>query len=104
MVGTMEEARIPGYFKNKGILITGSTGFLGKSKHAACLSCLAERTNGNFGSCCMHCAHLHLIFLCLVLPRCSTGGEDTEGPAGRQEDLPPGASAGRGIGQETGGD
>ncbi|CAN6203827.1 unnamed protein product [Urochloa humidicola] len=31
MVGTMEEAtRIPGYFKNKGILITGSTGFLGK--------------------------------------------------------------------------
>ncbi|KAG2633584.1 fatty acyl-CoA reductase 1-like [Panicum virgatum] len=26
----MEEARIPGYFKNKGILITGSTGFLGK--------------------------------------------------------------------------
>ncbi|WVZ63142.1 hypothetical protein U9M48_012801 [Paspalum notatum var. saurae] len=30
MVGTMEETRIPGYFKNKGILITGSTGFLGK--------------------------------------------------------------------------
>ncbi|RCV10739.1 hypothetical protein SETIT_2G132800v2 [Setaria italica] len=31
MVGTMEEATgIPGYFKNKGILITGSTGFLGK--------------------------------------------------------------------------
>lgn len=26
----MEETRIPGYFKNKGILITGSTGFLGK--------------------------------------------------------------------------
>jgi len=43
----MEEARIPGYFKNKGILITGSTGFLGKSKHAACLSaCLAEPRNG----------------------------------------------------------
>jgi len=42
----MEEARIPGYFKNKGILITGSTGFLGKSKHAACLSCLAERRDG----------------------------------------------------------
>ncbi|KAJ1288990.1 hypothetical protein BS78_02G131400 [Paspalum vaginatum] len=30
MVGTMEETSIPGYFKNKGILITGSTGFLGK--------------------------------------------------------------------------
>ncbi|XP_066393937.1 fatty acyl-CoA reductase 1-like [Miscanthus floridulus] len=31
MVGTMEEtSRIPGYFKNKGILITGATGFLGK--------------------------------------------------------------------------
>ncbi|KAF8647962.1 hypothetical protein HU200_065162 [Digitaria exilis] len=30
MVGTMEETRIPGYFKNKGILVTGSTGFLGK--------------------------------------------------------------------------
>lgn len=30
----MEEATgIPGYFKNKGVLITGSTGFLGKSKH-----------------------------------------------------------------------
>nr|CAB3456552.1 unnamed protein product [Digitaria exilis] len=26
----MEETRIPGYFKNKGILVTGSTGFLGK--------------------------------------------------------------------------
>ncbi|KAK3132632.1 hypothetical protein QOZ80_6AG0525390 [Eleusine coracana subsp. coracana] len=31
MVGTMEEgSRIAGYFKNKSILITGSTGFLGK--------------------------------------------------------------------------
>jgi fatty acyl-CoA reductase len=30
MVGTMDEARIIEYFKNKSILITGSTGFLGK--------------------------------------------------------------------------
>ncbi|XP_062193236.1 fatty acyl-CoA reductase 1-like [Phragmites australis] len=30
MVAAMEEGRIPGYFKNKSILITGSTGFLGK--------------------------------------------------------------------------
>lgn len=30
MVGTMDEGRITGYFKNKSILITGSTGFLGK--------------------------------------------------------------------------
>ncbi|TVU10557.1 hypothetical protein EJB05_44098 [Eragrostis curvula] len=30
MVGTMEEGRIAGYFKNKSVLITGSTGFLGK--------------------------------------------------------------------------
>ncbi|KAF0911539.1 hypothetical protein E2562_011169 [Oryza meyeriana var. granulata] len=30
MVGTMDEGRIIEYFKNKSILITGSTGFLGK--------------------------------------------------------------------------
>ncbi|XP_062199493.1 probable fatty acyl-CoA reductase 4 [Phragmites australis] len=30
MVGTMDEGRIGGYFKNKSVLITGSTGFLGK--------------------------------------------------------------------------
>jgi fatty acyl-CoA reductase len=39
MVGTMDEARIIEYFKNKSILITGSTGFLGKSMHACQYMC-----------------------------------------------------------------
>jgi FlaA1/EpsC-like NDP-sugar epimerase len=30
---SMDAARIVGYFKGKSILITGSTGFLGKSMH-----------------------------------------------------------------------
>jgi len=42
--------------------------------------------------------------LSAVMRCCSTRGEDTEGPAGRQEDLPPRACAGCRIGQETGGD
>ena len=32
MEGSMDAARIIGYLKGKSILITGSTGFLGKSK------------------------------------------------------------------------
>ena len=75
--------------------------------HASLVSLNEEmgKKSSKLFRCYMHCAHLHLMFLCLVLFLCcSTGGEDTEGPAGRQEDLPPGASAGRRIGQETGGD
>jgi fatty acyl-CoA reductase len=33
MYESMDAATIVAYFKGKSILITGSTGFLGKSKH-----------------------------------------------------------------------
>jgi hypothetical protein len=38
MVESMDAARIIGYFKGKSILITGSTGFLGKSMLSQSLS------------------------------------------------------------------
>jgi FlaA1/EpsC-like NDP-sugar epimerase len=37
---TMDAARIIGYFKSKSILITGSTGFLGKSIYLFLLNLL----------------------------------------------------------------
>jgi FlaA1/EpsC-like NDP-sugar epimerase len=43
---SMDAARIVGYFKGKSILVTGSTGFLGKSMHihaiSSCLLLLAQ--------------------------------------------------------------
>src|SRR6266540_2483935 len=39
-----------------------------------------------------------------MVPDCSTGGEDAERAAEREEDLPPRAGGGRGGGQAKGGD
>ena len=79
----MEETsrRIPGYFKNKGILITGATGFLGQSKQLAvqaCLSCLMSLLicmhacivlsfTASLPLSCMHCADLRHAVLAAVL-------------------------------------
>jgi FlaA1/EpsC-like NDP-sugar epimerase len=36
MVGSLDEGKIKEYFRNKSVLITGSTGFLGKSMNTSC--------------------------------------------------------------------
>ena len=42
---SMDAARMVAYFKGKSILITGSTGFLGKSMHIYMPSLLACKLN-----------------------------------------------------------
>jgi hypothetical protein len=88
MVGALDEGKITEYFRNKSVLITGSTGFLGKSMIIHTL--VFCRTN--------------TCIVCSSVCSCSPGGEDPEGAAGRQEDLPPGARGGRGGGQAKGRD
>lgn len=49
-------------------------------------------------------SELGVAFVCSFIDLCSNGGEDPEGPAGREEDLPAGAGGRRRRGEAAGGD
>jgi hypothetical protein len=98
------------YFRGKSILITGSTGFLGKGTYGTspCMHELAQHSfQGSMSVQCIYASmadHLYIssVWVCCLLllhslfsslhSNRSARGEDTEGSAGREEALPPRSS------------